>query len=166
MSHSTASKGIVTPSPSHPAHQPHQPTPRSEPWPTRVKRGGLRPADTPGPRGAAALWEMRGRPRHREDAMTVAFNLLMQILMETFGLPKQNLHPDATFAELEMDSLSLTELSVLIEERTGLSVPPFPVKITLTEAADLIDDAADAYLDRMAAAEQEQQRVEAARARA
>ncbi|MDT0379988.1 acyl carrier protein [Streptomyces sp. DSM 42041] len=98
--------------------------------------------------------------------MTVAFNLLMQILMETFGLPKQNLHPDATFAELEMDSLSLTELSVLVEERTGLSMAPFPVKITLTEAADLIDDAADAYLDRMAAAEQEQQRVAAARARA
>ncbi|EST34105.1 hypothetical protein N566_18895 [Streptomycetaceae bacterium MP113-05] len=98
--------------------------------------------------------------------MSVAFNLLMQILMETFGLPKRNLHPDATFAELEMDSLSLTELSVLIEEHTGLQMSPFRVKITLTEAADLVDDAADEYLDRMAAAEQEQQRVATARARA
>jgi acyl carrier protein len=91
--------------------------------------------------------------------MTVAFKLLMQILMETFGLPKRNLHPDATFAELEMDSLSLTELSVLIEEHTGLQMKPFPVKITLTEAADRIDDAADEYMDRMAAAEAEQQKV-------
>lgn len=85
--------------------------------------------------------------------MTVAFNLLMQVLMETFALPKRNLHPDATFAELEMDSLSLTELSTIIEDRTGLKMEPFRVTVTLTEAADRIDDAADEYMDRMAAAE-------------
>lgn len=94
--------------------------------------------------------------------MTVAFNLLMQVLMETFGLPKQNLHPDATFAELDMDSLALTELSVILEERTGLEVRRFPVKITLTEAADRIDDAADEHLERMAEAERAQRKVEAA----
>lgn len=98
--------------------------------------------------------------------MTVARNLLMQVLMETFGLPKQNLHPDATFAELDMDSLALTELSVTLEEHTGLEVKRFPVKITLTEAADRIDDAADEYLDRMAEAERAKRKVEAAGAAA
>lgn len=98
--------------------------------------------------------------------MTVAFNLLMRVLMENFGLPKQNLHPDATFAELDMDSLALTELSVLLEERTGLEVQRFPVRITLTEAADRIDDAADEYLERMAAAERARRKVEAAGAAA
>jgi acyl carrier protein len=107
----------------------------------------------------AVIQGRRCSPRlPREDAVTVAFNLLMQILMETFALPKRNLHPDATFAELEMDSLSLTELTVSIEERTGLEMKPFPVTLTLTEAADRIDDAADAYLDRIAAERAEQQR--------
>ncbi|MFR9675126.1 acyl carrier protein [Streptomyces sp. TR06-5] len=97
--------------------------------------------------------------------MTVAFSLLMQVLMEIFGLPKRNLHPDATFAELEMDSLSLTELAAVIEERTGLAMEPFPVTLTLTEASDLVDDAADEYLDRMAAAQDEQRGVQAATGR-
>ncbi|MGD9484602.1 acyl carrier protein [Streptomyces sp. TRM70308] len=86
-------------------------------------------------------------------AMSVAFNLLTDVLRETFGLPRRNLHPDATFAELEMDSLSLTELMAVIEERTGLRMKRFPVTLTLTEAADRIDDAADLVLDARAAAE-------------
>ncbi|MCX2970795.1 MULTISPECIES: acyl carrier protein [Streptomyces] len=86
-------------------------------------------------------------------AMSVAFNLLTDVLRETFGLPRRNLHPDATFAELEMDSLSLTELMAVIEERTSLRMKRFPVTLTLTEAADRIDDAADLVLDARAAAE-------------
>ncbi|WP_431782536.1 acyl carrier protein [Streptomyces chumphonensis] len=85
--------------------------------------------------------------------MSVALNLLVEILHETFGLPRMNLHPHATFAELDMDSLALTELGTIIEERTGLRMERFAVTCNLTEAADLLDRAADAYLDSLAAGE-------------
>ncbi|MBW1598043.1 acyl carrier protein [Streptomyces sp. JJ38] len=85
--------------------------------------------------------------------MSVALNFLVEVLHETFGLPRMNLHPDATFAELDMDSLTLTELSTIIEERTGLRMDRFPVTCNLTEAADLLDRAADAFVEAREARE-------------
>ncbi|MEE1930321.1 acyl carrier protein [Streptomyces sp. TRM 70351] len=84
---------------------------------------------------------------------SVAYQFVISELTDTFGMLPEDLHPGANFAELEMDSLALAEFAAIVEERFGLTLDRLRPTATLTEAADLIDRAADAYLAAAEAAD-------------
>ncbi|MFE3517555.1 acyl carrier protein [Streptomyces sp. NPDC059166] len=68
--------------------------------------------------------------------------LLTRLLSEHFEIDPGQVRPDATFEELELDSLAVLELVVVIEERTGLELPEEDIKLgpasTLSEAGRLL----------------------------
>lgn len=64
---------------------------------------------------------------------------LTEILTGTFGVPDEEITPDATFESLSLDSLDLVELTLVVEEELG-------VKIEDEELEDIetVGDAVDA----------------------
>ncbi|WEH41908.1 phosphopantetheine-binding protein [Streptomyces sp. AM 2-1-1] len=48
------------------------------------------------------------------------YEMLTRLLVEEFGLDEDQVRPDATARQLELDSLSLAELAVIITEGTGV----------------------------------------------
>ncbi|MFF7363213.1 phosphopantetheine-binding protein [Streptomyces sp. NPDC008125] len=48
------------------------------------------------------------------------YETLTRLLVEEFGLDEEQVRPDATARQLELDSLSLAELAVIITENTGV----------------------------------------------
>jgi acyl carrier protein len=67
------------------------------------------------------------------DAYTTLFTVLTDL-----GVPAEEIRPDATFVELDLDSLALIELSVVVEERTGIRVLDLTPGSTLAEAAAVL----------------------------
>jgi acyl carrier protein len=65
---------------------------------------------------------------------------LAQLLTTRFGLNPENVRPDTTFGELEVDSLSLVELTVVSEDVFGVAFggDDFTKEHTLRTAADLL----------------------------
>lgn len=47
---------------------------------------------------------------------------LYGLLVERFGVPEEELTPDTTFRDLDLDSLDLAELAVLVRKRYGVEV--------------------------------------------
>lgn len=74
--------------------------------------------------------------------------LLAGVLAEHFALDPDAVRPDRTLRDLEIDSLAAVELLVIAEARLGVELPAddtsFHQDITLAEAADILDRAADA----------------------
>ncbi|MCK8676090.1 phosphopantetheine-binding protein [Streptomyces lichenis] len=71
--------------------------------------------------------------------MADSYPAITRILTESFGVEADALRPDATFDELELDSLALVELSLLLEERTGHRLEELPATATLAEATAAVD---------------------------
>ncbi|GAA2967307.1 acyl carrier protein [Streptomyces enissocaesilis] len=73
---------------------------------------------------------------------------LVKLLREHFEIDTEHLHPDATFEELELDSLALIELLVVIEDDTGVDLQekevPMGPQTTLKQVALLLRQAVDA----------------------
>jgi acyl carrier protein len=44
------------------------------------------------------------------------------ILVTTFGLSADQITPEATFADLDLDSLDLVELAMAVEDRVGVGI--------------------------------------------
>lgn len=63
-----------------------------------------------------------------------------RILVDTFGVPADDVTPDATIESLELDSLDLVELTLLIEEETGVVIEDEEVEdiTTVRDAVDLV----------------------------
>ncbi|MGI5466663.1 acyl carrier protein [Streptomyces sp. CA-132043] len=72
---------------------------------------------------------------------------LAQLLSEHFEIDADQLRPNATFDELELDSLAVMELVVVIEEQTGLELVEEDLGLgptsTLAEAAQALNRAVD-----------------------
>ncbi|WP_416974725.1 acyl carrier protein [Streptomyces sp. 4F14] len=51
------------------------------------------------------------------------YTALAKILVDEIKVPADLVSPDASFQELELDSLALVELSVLIERELGVEIP-------------------------------------------
>ncbi|MGW0561922.1 acyl carrier protein [Streptomyces sp. NPDC003016] len=47
------------------------------------------------------------------------YSVITTTLVDTLGIPADLVRPDATFAELDLDSLALVELALIVEEQTG-----------------------------------------------
>jgi acyl carrier protein len=45
-----------------------------------------------------------------------------EVLSDDFGVPVDDISPDATFEALGLDSLDVVELTLVLEERTGVKL--------------------------------------------
>lgn len=50
------------------------------------------------------------------------YDTFATILTETFGVDEADLAPDATFEALGLDSLDVVELTLVVEEETGIKL--------------------------------------------
>ncbi|WPO74782.1 MULTISPECIES: phosphopantetheine-binding protein [unclassified Streptomyces] len=71
--------------------------------------------------------------------MSDSYPAITKVLTGTFGVDPDEVHPEATFDSLGLDSLSLAELSLLVEERTGQRLEDLPPTATLADAAAVLD---------------------------
>lgn len=62
--------------------------------------------------------------------MSAVYDRITTLLVDKFGVPEEDLSPDATFEALDLDSLDLVEFALAAEEELG-------VRITDEEAEDL-----------------------------
>ncbi|MFJ6798900.1 acyl carrier protein [Streptomyces sp. NPDC091268] len=69
------------------------------------------------------------------------FDKLVAMLFE-IGIDTSRVTAQTTFRQLEMDSLSLTELAVIASEETGARADGMTLDTTLTEAAQQLTHAA------------------------
>ncbi|MEU2119562.1 acyl carrier protein [Streptomyces sp. NPDC016459] len=65
------------------------------------------------------------------------YETLTRMLIEDLQQDPAKIHPDTTFRELDMDSLSLAELAVMIENATGRIITLTDQDTTLAQAAEL-----------------------------
>jgi acyl carrier protein len=62
--------------------------------------------------------------------MSAVYNRVVELLTDKFGVPADDIRPQATFEELDLDSLDLVEFALAAEEELG-------VRISDDEAAEL-----------------------------
>jgi acyl carrier protein len=72
---------------------------------------------------------------------TATYQQLISILAKLHDSPTDRLTPEATFAELDVDSLTLVEISIRIERDLGVTVHDSELRpaLTLGGTAALID---------------------------
>jgi acyl carrier protein len=73
--------------------------------------------------------------------MSDAYNRLAEVLINQFEVRPDEIRPDATFEELELDSLFLVELGLVVKRELGvkLNEEDATPRSTLAEVADLIE---------------------------
>lgn len=70
-----------------------------------------------------------------------SYPFLSAVLVEKYSVQADAVTPDATLAELGLDSLSLTELLFDLEDEFGIEIPEEKTTFkTLGEAAALVDE--------------------------
>ncbi|MFF5338265.1 acyl carrier protein [Streptomyces sp. NPDC013181] len=74
--------------------------------------------------------------------MTTTYQIITDCLVQDFEVPADRVAPGATLDQLDLDSLSLVELSLIVEERLGLAAADIRQDITLAELAALAERAA------------------------
>lgn len=72
------------------------------------------------------------------------YETVERILVDTFGVPDDQVGPDATFESLELDSLDLVEMTLAVEEETGVTIEDEELEgvRTVGDAVKLIDEKA------------------------
>ena len=50
------------------------------------------------------------------------YNTFKTMLVDTFGVPEEDVSPEATFESLGLDSLDVVELTLVLEEETGVKL--------------------------------------------
>jgi acyl carrier protein len=78
--------------------------------------------------------------------MSSMYDRLVEILVTRFGVGREEIRPDATFEELEMDSLFLVELVLTVQNELGVSIDDEHAspRDTIASVADLIEAQATA----------------------
>lgn len=71
--------------------------------------------------------------------MESVYQMMATTLSEHFGVPEEHVHPDATFEELDIDSLARVEMLAVVEDRLNVTLDQEPRGITLGEAAAHIE---------------------------
>lgn len=75
--------------------------------------------------------------------MTTTYEWLADVLTEHLGVPEDVIEPRATFTDLELDSLSLFELGVIIEDQLGVRLEAEDFKPPLGEFCRTIEQRSD-----------------------
>ncbi|MGW0336883.1 acyl carrier protein [Streptomyces sp. NPDC003011] len=65
------------------------------------------------------------------------YETLTRMLTEDLNQDPAKIHPEATFRDLDMDSLTLAELAVMIENATGKIITVTDPDTTLAQAAEM-----------------------------
>ncbi|MFI1163602.1 acyl carrier protein [Streptomyces sp. NPDC020801] len=78
--------------------------------------------------------------------MTAMYDKLVDILVNRFEVERSEIKPDATFEDLEMDSLFLVELLLVVEKDLGVKVSDDAAspRDTIGRAAEVIEEQAAA----------------------
>lgn len=84
--------------------------------------------------------------------MEPAYDLMARLLTEHFGVPEEEITPDATFEQLEVDSLARVELITMLEDRLHVTLPEEHGDATVGEAAAYLDGLVAGRADRGRAA--------------
>jgi acyl carrier protein len=73
--------------------------------------------------------------------MTDAYNQLADILVKRFEVEPDEVRPDVTFEDLDLDSLFLVELSLVIQQELGVKISEQDAtpRSTVASVADLIE---------------------------
>ncbi|MEU5594335.1 acyl carrier protein [Streptomyces sp. NPDC020298] len=73
--------------------------------------------------------------------MSTTYDQLVEIVTKLHDAPADRISPDITFAELDVDSLTLVEISIRIERDLGVRIDDNELQEDLTLAAttELID---------------------------
>ncbi|GAB7035575.1 acyl carrier protein [Streptomyces sp. NPDC021749] len=80
------------------------------------------------------------RPTTTSPAPSPSYDVICTALHETFGIDPAELRPDATFEELDVDSLALLEFALVMGERLGVTgETELRPGMTLAEATALVD---------------------------
>lgn len=76
------------------------------------------------------------------DPAADSYLAICSALSETFGVEPAELRPEATFEELEVDSLALLEFAIVMSERLGVSGGDADLRpsMTLGEAAAIVEE--------------------------
>lgn len=72
---------------------------------------------------------------------TTTYDQLVDIIAALHDAPPDVIHPAATFTELDVDSLTLVEISMRVERALGVAVDDSELRpdLTLAATAELID---------------------------
>jgi acyl carrier protein len=54
--------------------------------------------------------------------MSAVYDRVKDLLVEKFGVPAEDISPEATFDELDLDSLDLVEFALAAEEELGVRI--------------------------------------------
>lgn len=54
--------------------------------------------------------------------MAAVYDKVSQILTEKFGVPPEDIKPEATFEDLDLDSLDLAEFALAAEDELGAGI--------------------------------------------
>ncbi|MFD8216712.1 acyl carrier protein [Streptomyces sp. NPDC059697] len=73
--------------------------------------------------------------------MSATYDQLVEILARLHDTPADRISPEATFAELDVDSLTMVEISIRIERDLGVAVGDDELRpdLTLGGLAGLVD---------------------------
>ncbi|WP_127359549.1 acyl carrier protein [Actinacidiphila soli] len=82
--------------------------------------------------------------------MESVYDVMVRQLTEYFGVPQEQISPDATFEEMEVDSLAQVELATMLEDTLGVALPQGRQDFTLGEAAAFLERAAGGEAARSA----------------
>lgn len=82
--------------------------------------------------------------------MNPTFARFARLLTERFGVPEGEIVAEATFADLELDSIALVELVMAVEDEFGVRLPEDELTDTddLARAVELISAHADGAIVR------------------
>jgi acyl carrier protein len=81
------------------------------------------------------------------------YDLLVRLLAEEFGVPRERISPDVTFEGMEFGSLAEVEVATMLEDQPGVRLPENRTDVTLGEAAAFLELAAGLYGARAVLAE-------------
>jgi acyl carrier protein len=76
--------------------------------------------------------------KHKEESvMSAIYDKLTEVLVSHFGLDTEDIQPEVTFPDLGMDSLSMVELSVVLQDDYGIDIEGIDIdpKGSLAQAA-------------------------------
>jgi acyl carrier protein len=78
----------------------------------------------------------------KEPVMVAMYDTLVNLLVNRFEVDRAEIKPNATFEDLEMDSLFLVELLLVIQSEVGVKISEETAspRDTLERAAELIEE--------------------------
>jgi short-subunit dehydrogenase/acyl carrier protein len=82
-----------------------------------------------------------GRATAQEKTMSELYDTIAHQLTSHLGVDPGLVNPDVTFAALDIDSLSMIELAIMVEDQCGIEIEGIDAESTLAQAVALLEEA-------------------------